>query len=104
MSGEIIPKEVGDTLDLVTCNACGWVHVAVTRAYAEQQVKEFNEWFNKQPEETRELFGGKPSTIATYDRCFLCGPGATFRPFKEGDCPTGCAIQPTIYEEDDGKG
>jgi hypothetical protein len=71
----------------------------VTRVYAEQQAKEFNEYFEAQDQATKDMFGNKPSTVSEYEGCFVCGLGATFRPFKEGDCPDGCTIQPTIYED-----
>ena len=83
---------------LITCNKCGWVHFPVTRAHAIAEVIKFNQWFDKQDQETKDSFGGKGSSVEKYDRCFFCGPGATFRPFKEGDCPDGCTIQGAIYE------
>lgn len=90
--------------NLVTCKKCGWVHFAVTRAHAEAEIKRFNEYYDSLTEEKQEFYyGSKKSGMHNYDRCFLCGPGATFRPFKEGDCPTGCTIQPCIYEEADGE-
>lgn len=85
--------------ELCTCNKCGWVHVAVTRAHAEEEVAKFAEYWETIDQETKDMFGGRPASVARdYDRCFFCGPGATFRPFKEGDCPDGCTIQPAIYE------
>lgn len=81
-----------------TCNRCGWVHMAVTREHAEKEVKEFNAWYDTQPPEIQEHFGRPASVERDYDRCFLCGPGATFRPFQDGDCPDGVTIQPAIYE------
>jgi hypothetical protein len=84
---------------LITCNKCGWVHFGVTRAHAEAEVKKFNEYYETCDQETKDSFGGRPSRIdRDYDRCFVCGPGATFRPFEEGDCPDGCTIQGAIYE------
>lgn len=84
---------------LCTCNRCGWVHFIVSRKYAIQQVKEFNVYYDALDQETKNMFGGKGATMETYERCFSCGQtDEDFRPFKEGDCPTGCTIQPTIYE------
>ncbi len=85
---------------LCTCNKCGWVHMAVTRGYAAQKVIEFNQYYDKLSEEKQQNFyGGKGATIGIYERCFSCGQtDEDFRPFKEGDCPGGVTIQPTIYE------
>lgn len=86
---------------LITCNKCGWVHFPVTREHAEAEVKKFNEYYEAQDQETKDSFGGRPSSVERdYDRCFFCGPGATFRLFEEGDCPDGCTIQGAIYEPD----
>ena len=99
MDNDVLGREIGDKPQLCTCNKCGWVHFAVTRAHAEAEVKKFAEYWATIDQETKDSFGGRPSSIERdYDRCFMCGPGATFRPFKEGDCPTGCTIQGTIYE------
>lgn len=104
------PKHLGNnssdddtiTPKFVTCDKCGWVHFAVTRAHAEHEVAKFNDWFDRQPQETKDMYGGRGSSIEKdYDRCFLCGPGATFHPSQPGDCPDGCTIQGTIYEGED---
>lgn len=89
---------IGDKPQLVTCNKCGWVHAAVTRKEAEEAVKTFNEFYETLDAETKSHYGRPSSIERDYERCFFCGPGATFRPFKEGDCPDGCTIQGTIYE------
>lgn len=73
--------------------------MGVTRDHAEEEVKKFNAYYDKlSPGKQQDYYGGKKATIALYERCFNCGAGATFRPFKEGDCPSGVTIQPTIYE------
>ena len=97
------PNEV--RMALVTCTKCGWVHSAVSREHAENEVAKFNEWFEKQPQETKDLFGGKPASVREYEGCMICGRDkeVTFRPFKEGDCPDGCTINPTIWEEGEGE-
>ena len=93
--------DVGEQMPLVTCNKCGWVHFPVTRAHAEAEVAKFNAYYETLDQEGKDSFGGRPSDVARdYDRCFFCGPGATFRPFKEGDCPNGCTIQGAIYERE----
>lgn len=84
-----------------TCNQCGWVHVAVSRQYAEDAVAPFLEYFNGLSKETQEsLYGGKQNVIQDYETCEFCGgPHTNFREYKHGDCPDGCTIGPIIYEE-----
>lgn len=84
-----------------TCNNCGWVHFAVTRQHAEEEVKRFNEFFDTLTEEKQQQFyGGKHSTIAQYEHCFLCGNTyKDFRDAKEEDCPIGVTLGPIIGEE-----
>ena len=82
-----------------TCNKCGWVHFDVTRKFAEAEVKDFNEYFDGLDEAGKGFFGNKKSRIETYEKCFHCGGAWTdFRPFKDGDCPQGCTLQPIIYD------
>lgn len=83
-----------------TCNKCGWVHFGVTREFAENEVKRFNDYFNTLTEDKQQKhYGGKCSSIAQYDRCFFCGNSYTnFRDFKEGDCPDGVTLGPIIKE------
>lgn len=84
---------------LCTCLQCGWVHFAVTREHAIQEVIKFNKYYDTlAPEQQQDYYGGKGSSIASYEGCFLCGvktPG--FRPYKEGDCPNGVTMQPVIW-------
>lgn len=90
---------MGGILEQVTCNTCGWVHFGVTRKYAEDEVERFNKYFDGLPKETQEqLYGGKKSSIAQYEKCNLCGNNwKNFRLAKEGDCPPGCTIGPIIH-------
>jgi len=83
-----------------TCNRCGWVHFAMTREHAQADVDRFNVYFDGlEPEMQQEYYGGKRSTIASYERCFFCGQtDGDFRASKDSDCPMGCTIQPTIWE------
>lgn len=84
---------------LRTCNHCGWVHMGVTRQFAENAVAEFNDYFAKQSQETKDLFGNKPASIHEYEHCGLCnGPHTDMREFTAGDCPDGCTIGPIIVE------
>lgn len=84
----------------VTCNQCGWVHFAVTRKHAENEVKEFNEHLDGlDPAKREELWGTQRASMDSYEQCFCCGQRAgDFRPSEPDDCPDGCTIQPTIYE------
>ena len=83
-----------------TCNNCGWVHFGVTREFAETEVAKFNAYFDGlSGEKQQDYYGGRKSSIRQYEKCFFCGGSyENFRPFVDGDCPTGCTIQPIIYE------
>lgn len=86
-------------MNLRTCNRCGWVHVGVTRAFAEDAVASFNTYFEAQVPSVREMFGNKHAGISEYERCFRCGgPHTDMREFTAGDCPDGCTIGPIIVE------
>lgn len=81
-----------------TCNKCGRVAFAVSRAYAETEVAKFNTWFEQQTQETKDMYGGEGSSIEEYERCLMCGGSyENFREAKEGDCPNGCTLSPIIY-------
>ena len=92
--------------DLCTCLKCGWVYMAYTREKAQTEVDGFNAWYNEQPPETQEHYGNRPSSITRYEGCH-CG-SKEFRAYREGDCPRGVTIGPTIWEpeteEDSGDG
>ena len=82
-----------------TCSRCGWVHLGVTRAYAEAEVARFNAYFDAATHEVRESFGGQPAGIAEYEHCLKCGAShGQMRPSQPGDCPDGCTIGPIIVE------
>ena len=83
----------------VTCLNCGWVHMAMTREHAEEQIRLFRAHYDKMSYEDQGMYGHNPPTLDTYTGCNFCG-GSKFRPFKDGDCPTGCTIGPVIYESD----
>ncbi len=86
-------------MNLRTCNHCGWVHMGVTRQFAENAVAEFNTYFAAQVLSVREMFGNKPARISEYERCNRCGgPHTDMREFTAGDCPDGCTIGPIIVE------
>lgn len=56
-----------------TC-PCGWVYFAVTREYAEHEVKAFRRYYDSLSSERQQSwYGSKPSTLEDYSRCFRCG-------------------------------
>lgn len=86
-------------MNLRTCNHCGWVHMGVTRQFAENAVAEFNTYFAAQVLSVREMFGNKPARISEYEHCNGCGGLYTYmRDFTAGDCPDGCTLGPIIVE------
>jgi hypothetical protein len=85
---------------LRTCNKCGRVAFAISRAHALKEIKRFNKYFESLTrKQQREDYGGKKSSIKEYDRCGFCGNGCNdFRASSAGDCPSGCTLSPIIYE------
>ena len=90
--------------NLRTCNKCEWIHFGVSRTYALDQVAEFNAYYRKlTKEEQMDFYGGEPSHLAQYERCFLCGN--SHRDFhdttkaEETALGQGHTIQPIINEE-----
>lgn len=82
----------------VTCSKCGWVHFAVTRKRAEEEVAAFNAYFAAlSPQQQQDYYGGTGSSLDRYEACW-CG-STQFQPSKPGDCPDGCTLNPVIYEE-----
>ncbi len=85
----------------VTCNNCGWVHFQVSRRYAEEEVRKFNDYFYKQTPEVQGHFGGKPSSVSHYEKCKRCGGDyKNFRDGVEGDSPIGCTLNPVINRKE----
>lgn len=80
----------------VVCTKCNWTSFAVTKEYAENEIKKFNDYFYSLTERERiELFGNKPSSIESY-KCMFCGG----EQFKDGNTArNGSTIGPVIYEE-----
>lgn len=68
--------------DLVTCDDCSRVSFAVTREYAEDEVRRFNAYYDNLDSETQSHFGG-PSSLDHYV-CLSCG-GNSFHPATVGD-------------------
>jgi len=82
-----------------TCLKCGWVYFGVSREYAENEVKKFNEFFETlSKKDQKDLYGGHGSSIASYESCWCGNKYDNFRDSKPGDCPRGCTISPIIVE------
>lgn len=75
--------------------------MAVTRKQAEKYVAEFNDYFDLLTYlQQQDFYGGKRSSITTYERCNQCGTHySSMRPFRNGDCPDGCTIGPIIQDD-----
>jgi hypothetical protein len=83
----------------VTCLKCGWVHFAVTRQYAEDEIARFNAYYDTLPaDKQQQFYDGQKSAISSYDTCGCCGgPYTNFRDSKPGDSPDGCTLNPIIH-------
>jgi len=51
----------------------------------------------------KEFYGGHGASIKFYESCWCGNPHTNFRLSKPEDCPTGCTINPIIFEEKKGK-
>jgi len=81
----------------VTCLKCGWVYFEVTRGYAQDEVKRFNEYFEALSKEKQDdYYGGKGSNIKQYEYCWCGSTYKNFRDSKKGDCPNGVTMSPMI--------
>jgi hypothetical protein len=59
---------------VVQCKHCGWQHFAITREQAEEQINEYNRYFNRLSKKQQiEQYGGSYSTIHDYEHCNRCG-------------------------------
>jgi len=84
-------------MSCVTCMKCGWVHMLVSREFAEESVRTFNDFYNTlSVRDQLAYYSGRKADISEYERCFRCGSTEPMRPEKPGDCPIGCTIQPTV--------
>lgn len=81
-----------------TCLKCGWVYFAVSRAHAEGEVKQFNEYFATLSKEQQDDYGGKGATIEPYEACWCGNPHTNFRESREGDCPAGVTMSGIIFD------
>ncbi len=55
----------------IAFDSCGWIYQAISLAKAEQQVREFNAWFNAQSENIRSNYTG-PASIISYEKRHKC--------------------------------
>lgn len=83
-------------MNTVVCLKCNRTSFAVTKEFAEAEVKQFNEYFDTLGAEKQELYyGGRKSSTANYV-CIYCG-GSKFKPGNTA--PDGSTLNPVIYEE-----
>lgn len=88
----------GDSVDnLATCDACGRVALVVTRDYATDEVRRFNEYYDTLDTETQSHFGGR-SSLDHYAYC-LCGK-TNFHPATPGEAKraNGHTINPVVLD------
>lgn len=79
------------------CPAFGLVHSSTSETDAIAAVADFNAYFATLSLEAQASFGGEPSSIEMYTRCFRCSaPVASFLPAAPGDAPRACTLQVVI--------
>lgn len=89
--------------NLRICKECKWVAFAVSRKYAEKEVKQFNKYYDSLTKEQQEsYYGSKKSSIRQYERCFFCG--GCFHNFRQYSIRrdkdiSGRTLQPIIWEK-----
>ena len=84
----------------ITCS-CGWVHLGVTREFAQSAVMEFNEYYYTLDQEKQAQFGSG-ARMADYEYCCRCGaPHTEARPSTDQELESiyGSTIGPMIWEE-----
>lgn len=80
-------------MQMVKCPRCGWVHVAIARSEAEEQVLSVNLWLASSHENS------PPASLDQYLHCFRCGaPSSNFVPALSGDAPSGATLQACVLE------
>ncbi len=85
-----------DKFKTVTCLKCGWVYFQVSLAYAKNEVKRFNEYFDTLTDEWKENFGGRHSVLSSYLNCWCGNEYLNFRDSNPGDSPDGCTLNPIL--------
>ena len=82
-----------------TCNRCGWVYMGVSRAFAETEVAEFNDYFKTLSKKKRKhYYNDTPSSIKNYEHCQCGNLYTNFRDAESGDAPWGVTMSPIIYD------
>ena len=80
-------------MEEVKCPQCGWVHVAISRSDAEDQVASVNRYLARSDESS------PPASMEQYLHCFRCGaPSSIFVPALPGDAPSGVTLQACVLE------
>lgn len=63
-------------------------------------ISNFNAYFAMLSIEAQTSFGGGPSSLERYQRCFRCGtPAASFLLAAPSDAPEGCTLQIVMAPE-----
>ena len=92
-----------DSSKPVICPKCGWNHFGVDREYAEQQSKEFLEWWLTQTPEVQQCYGEQQTyekLINNYENCFRCDTPYQDLYIAEGyTTPIGSTLQPIIFPD-----
>lgn len=91
-----------ENLGYLKCTKCGWIHFAVSRDYAEEEVSSFNRYYESlTPIQQEENYGGRKSDISSYEHCFRCGTHheQAVKATNE-EVPNGSTIQPMISPTD----
>ena len=84
--------------NVVTCLKCAWVSFAVSKAQAQAEIKQFNEYYDTLPKSKQELYYRNTKPTPFNYTCLKCG-GAEFRPTTDGEVPNGCTLNPVICDE-----
>jgi hypothetical protein len=84
----------------VTCKKCGNVAVAVSRAWAEEELASSIAFLASLSDKDRELYQSGTPTMARYEYCWCKNHYKNFRAYKKGDCPDGCTLTSIIKKSD----
>ncbi len=74
------------------------MHFAVTRDYAEREVREFNTYYDAQDTDVQEAFGNHHSFVANYEFCDVCMSN-DFYLTPDEDMIIGITLNPVICED-----
>lgn len=82
------------------CKKCKWVYFFVSRQYAENEVKKFNEYFETlSDDKKKDYYGGKGSNIKSYEFCHCGESYKNFRDALNSEVPSGSTVSPIIKWE-----